>query len=36
MSNPLEPTVHRSIAGQHEERLLNAFFVLCKTARLVE
>ena len=36
MTNPQEPVVHRTLAGQNEERLLNAFFVLYKTARLVD
>jgi HD-GYP domain-containing protein (c-di-GMP phosphodiesterase class II) len=36
MSDSNEPMVHRSVAGHNEERLLNAFFVLCKTARLVD
>ena len=36
MSDPQESVVQRSIAGRQEERLLNAFFVLFKTARLVD
>lgn len=36
MTNPQEPVVHRTLAGQNEERLLNAFFVLYKTSRLVD
>ncbi len=36
MNSPFEPIVHRPVAGQHEIKLLNAFFVLCKTARLVD
>jgi HD-GYP domain-containing protein (c-di-GMP phosphodiesterase class II) len=36
MTDAREPMVHRSKAGHNEERLLNAFFVLYKTARIID
>ncbi|MEW5795942.1 MAG: HD domain-containing phosphohydrolase [Candidatus Zixiibacteriota bacterium] len=36
MSEPRDTMSPRTLAGQNEERLLNAFFVLCKTARIVD
>jgi HD-GYP domain-containing protein (c-di-GMP phosphodiesterase class II) len=36
MTNPNDQTIHRSLAGQTEEQLLNSFFVLYKTARILD
>jgi len=36
MTDTREPIVHSSKASQNEERLLNAFFVLYKTARIID
>ena len=36
MSNQDGQMIHRSLAGKSEEQLLNSFFVLYKTARILE
>jgi HD-GYP domain-containing protein (c-di-GMP phosphodiesterase class II) len=36
MTNPNDQAVHRSLAGKTEEQLLNSFFVLYKTVRIVD
>jgi len=36
MTDTPEPQVHHTRAGKEEERLLNAFFVLYKTARIID